>query len=168
MLCLGAYHICLHDEKNGRGLVLPPWRLALYILSPVLTILRPQFRASPSQMLDFFDLPKNGDHYNRSRPFAGTEQFTPSQRDGSPRRGSTYGRAVQFCTDSSSLNRLPFNLDVRGIHCQRTRMGKKPSVGPRNSRTGAGLKLQHRLSQPSWRSGHVEKPKRLFDQTHPV
>ena len=76
--------------------------------------------------------------------------------------------AVPFCTDSSSLNRLPFNLHVRGIHCQLPRMGKELTVGPRNSRTGAGLKFQHRLSQLSWRSGHVEKLERLFDQTHPV
>jgi hypothetical protein len=47
-------------------------------------------------------------------------------------------------------------------------MGKERTVGPRNSRTGAGLKFQHRLFQLSWRSGHVEKPERLFDQTHPV
>jgi hypothetical protein len=104
----------------------------------------------------------------KSRPFSGTEQFTPSKTDGSPHRGSTCGRAVQFCTDISSLNRLPFNLDGRGIHCQLPRMGKELTVGRRNRRAGADLKLQHRLSQPSWRSGHVEKPKRVFDQTHPV
>ncbi len=112
-------------------------------------------------MLGYYDAVK-------SRPFAGTEQLTPSKTDGGPRRGSTCGRAVQFCTDSSSLNLLPFNLDVRGIHCQLPRMGKELIVGRRNRRTGAGLKLQHRLSQHSWRSGHVEKPKRVFDQAHPV